>query len=232
MQIDQSTIGNDLLSRISSADFALLSADLVLVDLPRAMELSSPGQMIAHCWFLEDGIASMVATSRDGQETEAGIVGREGMTDVATFLGASHTPLRSFIQIPGHGLRLPVRTMTAAYAASETIRATFNLFAHDLFCQVAQTALANASYSVEERLARWLLMCGDRLGSDDIALTHEFLSVMLNVRRAGVTLAIQSLQGAGFVEPRRGAVRIVDRDGLERSARDAYTAHPRRELVK
>lgn len=232
MQFDQSSIGSDLLSRSSSDDYALLAADVVRVDLPRSKPLSSPGKSIEHCWFLEDGIASMVATSRDGQETEVGIVGREGITDVATILGGSETPLRSFIQIPGHGLRLPARTLSAAYAASETLRTNFNQFAHQMFCQVAQTALANASYSVEERLARWLLMCADRLGSEKITLTHEFLSVMLNVRRAGVTLAIQSLQSTGFVDAQRGAVRIVNRPGLEKFARDAYTALPRREPIK
>ena len=225
MHLEQSSIGNDLLSRISPADYALLSADLVRVDLPRGMVLSLPGQAMAHCWFVEQGIASMLATSRDGQEAEAGIVGREGMIDVATFLGARRAQLRSFMQIPGRGLRLPSRILMNAYAASMTIRTTLNLFAHELLSQIAQTALANASYTVEERLARWLLMCGDRLGSDEIALTHEFLSVMLNVRRAGVTLAIQSLQSAGFLDRKRGSVRIIDRAGLEDFAKDAYTAH-------
>ena len=166
----------------------------------------------------------MVATSRDGQETEAGIIGREGMTDIAIILGAPRTPLRTFIQIPGKGLRIPVRTMISAYAASDSVRSAFNLFAFELLCQIAQTALANASYSVEQRLARWLLMCADRLNGEEIALTHEFLSVMLNVRRAGVTLAIQSLQSAGYLESQRGSVRIINRSGLEGFAKDAYTA--------
>nr|WP_269816289.1 helix-turn-helix domain-containing protein [Allopontixanthobacter sediminis] len=145
------------------------------------------------------------------------------MIDVATVLGAHRTPLRTFIQIPGHGLRVPARTLSAAYAASETIRVSFNQFAFQLLSQIAETALANASYSVERRLARWLLMCADRLGDNKICLTHEFLSVMLNVRRAGVTLAVQSLQGSGFLEPSRGSVTIVNRAGLEAFAKDAYT---------
>ncbi|MXP43238.1 Crp/Fnr family transcriptional regulator [Allopontixanthobacter sediminis] len=223
MAIEQSSIRNGLLAGMSPADFALFAADLVPVELSRRTLMSSPEQTIKHCRFLEDGIASMVATSRDGQETEAGIVGREGMIDVATVLGAHRTPLRTFIQIPGHGLRVPARTLSAAYAASETIRVSFNQFAFQLLSQIAETALANASYSVERRLARWLLMCADRLGDNKICLTHEFLSVMLNVRRAGVTLAVQSLQGSGFLEPSRGSVTIVNRAGLEAFAKDAYT---------
>ncbi len=166
----------------------------------------------------------MVAISRDGQETEAGIVGREGMIDVATIMGAPRTPLRTFIQISGTALRIPARTMIAAYSTSETVRKAFNRFAFELLCQIAQTALANASYSVEQRLARWLLMCSDRLERNEIALTHEFLSVMLNVRRAGVTQAIQSLQSAGYLESRRAMVRIVNRRGLEEFAQDSYVA--------
>ncbi len=194
--------------------------------------MSSPEQSIKYCWFPEDGIASMVATSRDGQETEAGIVGREGMIDVATILGSSRTPLRSFVQIPGKCLRLPSRVMKAAYEASDSVRSAFNRFAFELLAQIAQTALANASYSVEQRLARWLLMCADRLNDNEIALTHEFLAVMLNVRRAGVTLAIQSLQSSGYVESRRGSVRIIDRRGLESFAKDAYTSPSRFMQVK
>lgn len=224
MQIEQSSVGNLLLASLSSSDYALFAPDLVRVELTRRTLLSSPEQPIIYCWFLEYGIASMVATSRDGQETEAGIIGREGMIDVATIMGSPQTPLRTFIQISGKGLRIPARTMITAYAASATVRKAFNRFTFELLCQIAQTALANASYSVEQRLARWLLMCADRLGGSEIALTHELMSVMLNARRAGVTLAIQSLQSAGYLEARRGSVRIIDRRGLEEFAQDAYSA--------
>lgn len=213
-----------LLARLSPGDYALFAPDLVRFDFTRRTLLLSPEQPILYCWFLENGIASMVATSRDGQETEVGIVGREGMIDVATIMGSPRTPLRTLIQISGRGLRIPTRTMIAAYSASETVRRAFNRFAFELLCQIAQTALANASYSVEQRLARRLLMCADRLDRNEIVLTHESLSVMLNVRRAGVTQAFQSLQSAGYLETRRGSARIVDRRGLEEFAQDAYSA--------
>ena len=165
----------------------------------------------------------MVTASREGHEAEAAIIGAEGMVDVATVLGGVETPLRCNMQIPGNGWRMPVHLLAKAYQSSESLRTALNLFAFSLVKQIAQTALANASFSIEERLARWLLMCADRLGGEDIAMTHEFLSLMLNVRRAGVTLAIQSLQGAGFVESRRGRIRITDRSGLEEFASDAYS---------
>ena len=212
-----------MLAGMSASDFALLKPHLGHVELGRGEMLVFPGQPIEYCWFLDNGIASLVTASRGGHEAEAAIIGPEGMVDVATVLGAPETPLRCNVQIPGDGWRMRSHALAAAYQASETLRSTLNQFAFSLFAQIAQTALANASFSIEERLARWLLMCSDRLAGEEIAMTHEFLSLMLNVRRAGVTLAIQSLQSSGFVESRRGRIRIIDRVGLEEFADDAYT---------
>ncbi|MGE4303116.1 MAG: Crp/Fnr family transcriptional regulator [Novosphingobium sp.] len=224
MQPVQQSLSNQLLSAMSASDFALLGPHLSPVDLARGDVLDFPGQTIEYAWFLEDGIASMVIASRDGHEVEAGIVGREGLIDVATILGVKESPLGSFIQIPGHGYRMPAQMLAAACQASETLRTLLNRFAFSMLIQIAETALSNASFSIEERLARWLLMCADRLVGEEIAMTHEFLSLMLNVRRAGVTMAIQSLQSAGYLESRRGRIRITDRPGLEEFASDAYTA--------
>ncbi len=224
LKLLQSSVKNQLLSALSESDFDLLSPHLTRVDLVRGEGLVFPGQKIDYCWFVEDGVASVVATSRDGHEAEAGIVGREGVIDVASFIGSGLSPLRSFIQIPGYAYRMPARVLAAAYEASPSLRSALNHFAYSVLTQIAQTALANASFSIEERLARWLLMCADRLAGEDIAMTHEFLALMLNVRRAGVTLALQSLQSAGYLESRRGSIRITDRAGLEDFANDAYTA--------
>jgi CRP-like cAMP-binding protein len=200
----------------------MIENNLIPVDLAKSQHLNSPDQNIEYCWFLESGIASVVATSQEGHETEVGIVGRDGMIDVATVLGVDRSPLRSFIQIPGSGFRIPARELTRVRKASPTFQAQLGRYAFDYLIQVAHTALANASFGVEERLARWLLMCGDRVGDEEITLTHEFLSTMLNVRRAGVTLAIQSLERAGLVKARRGALAITNRAALAHFARDAY----------
>lgn len=207
---------------MSPRDFATLAPSLVRIDLPRGLVLSMPGQMIEYGWFMETGIASMVITARDGRETEASIVGYEGMVDVATILGEQETALRCFMQLPGSGYRIPARSLASAINESVTLRTLLNRFVHNVVVQIAQTALANASFSIEQRLARWLLMCSDRLLDDEIALTHEFLSVMLNVRRAGVTQAIQSLQKTGMLTAQRRRIKIVDRRRLEEFASDAY----------
>jgi CRP-like cAMP-binding protein len=222
----QHSIKNKLLSRLSARDLTLLMPHLALVEISRGEMLVFPGQAIKYSWFLEDGIASLVTASSGGHEVEAGIIGHEGMVDVATVLGALESPLRCNMQIPGSAYRMPAHTLAAAYQASPTLRTSLNLFAFSMVAQIAQTALSNASFSIEERLARWLLMCADRLVSSEITMTHEFLSLMLNVRRAGVTLAIQSLQSAGFVASKRGLIKIIDRPGLEEFASDAYTPLP------
>jgi CRP-like cAMP-binding protein len=207
---------------MSPRDFESIAPYLVLVDLPRGHVLSMPGQVTEHCWFIETGIASMVIATRDGREIEASIVGYEGIVDVATILGEQETALRCFMQLPGHGYRISARALAKAVDESVTLLMTLHRYMYSVIVQIAQTALANACFNVEQRLARWLLMCSDRIVEEEIALTHEFLSVMLNVRRAGVTLAMQSLQRAGMLVAERRKIRIIDRSRLEELASDAY----------
>ena len=223
MNLSQRKIKNKLLAELLPSDFALLAHDLTHVELHRGDVLVFPGQRIEHSWFLDDGIASLVVTSREGHEAEAAIIGPEGMVDVATILGALVSPLRCNVQIPGCAWRMPAQALTAACQSSETLRLALNRFAFKLMAQIAQTALANASFTIEERLARWLLMRSDRLPGQEIAITHEFLSLMLNVRRAGVTMAVQSLQSSGFIASGRARIKITNRSGLEEFAGDAYT---------
>lgn len=220
----QSLVRNRLLSAMSPGDYALLQPDLLSVDLPRAEPLVEPEQPIQHSWFLEEGIASVVATTPNGHQAEVGIIGRDGVVEVATLFGVDRSAHRCFIQLAGSGYRIPANVLQAALDRSASLRRLLLGYAHSFMAQIAGTALANASHSVDERLARWLLMCHDRIDGDDIAMTHEFLALMLNVRRAGVTVAIQALENAGLVRGRRGGITIVNRSGLERCAADAYGA--------
>jgi CRP-like cAMP-binding protein len=206
------------------ADFALLRPEMTYVPLAKGEPLIEPEQAIQHSWFPEEGIASVVATTPKGHQTEVGIVGCEGMVDMATLHGTDRTPHRCFIQLAGGAFRLPAATLRAALDGSPSLRALLLAYAHSFMAQVAGTALANASHTVEQRLARWLLMCHDRVGGDDITMTHEFLSLMLNVRRAGVTVALNALEKAGFIDGRRGTITIVNRATLTEFAGDAYGA--------
>ena len=140
----------------------------------------------------------------------------------ALVLGVDRIPHQIFLQVAGHGHRVPTEALSRALDASPTLRILFLRYAQTFLVQTAQTALANAGAPAEERLARWLLMYHDRQDGDDLSVTHEFLSLMLGVRRPTVTVAIHTLEGAGLIRARRGRIRVLVRERLEQAAGDAY----------
>jgi len=219
----QSYTRNYLLLALSDSDFALLQPHLKRVELHLRQTLVEPGQPIEHVYFLEGGICSIVATEEGGQEVEAGLFGREGMSATAILLGSSTSPHRSVMQVNGNtALYLRAEQLQEACRASRSLHDLLLRFAHTLTVQAAETALANAHYTLSERLARWLLMCHDRIDGDDIGLTHEFMATMLGVRRSGVTVTLHTLEGLGAVRTRRSTVTIVDRRRLEEIAGASY----------
>lgn len=222
LKLEPSSITNHLLRSLSDADFSTLAAQLVYVPLTKGERLIEPDQAIQKVWFMESGVASVVLSSGQGHETEVGIVGREGMVDIATVHGLGSSPFRCFVQVPGAAYRLPVSVLQAAIESSADMRRIMTHFAYRFMVQVSGTAAANASFTLEQRLARWLLMCHDRVDGDHVSLTHEFLSLMLNVRRAGVTSAMQTLERAKLLDGGRGVIVINDRAGLESVAGDSY----------
>ena len=215
-------VRNRLLAALRPADLELLLPHLKPVDLPLRHSLEAAGQAIDNVYFLESGIASVVAVDSRGRRIEAGIIGNEGMTGVSLVLGADSSPNETFIQIAARGHRIAARRIREAMQASATLREMFLRFANAFMVQTTQTALANGRGRVEERLARWLLMARDRVEDDSLPLTHEFLALMLGVRRSGVTVALHELEGAGFVKSIRGVVIVRDRSGLERLAAGFY----------
>lgn len=217
-------IRNRLLSSLSAADLARLQPDLQPVDLPLRKMLESRGRRIEHVYFLECGIASVVVTAGSHHSLEVGIVGNEGMTGLPVLLATDRSPNETFIQSPGHGFRIATPDLVRAMDQSAAMRKQFLSFAHSLTTQMAFTALSNGRYRIEERLARWLLMAQDRSSSDDVVMTHEFLSMMLGVRRPGVTSALGALEKQGMIAARRGMVSIMDRIALEEAANGSYGA--------
>lgn len=220
--IDTTIPRNQLLASLLSQDFALLKPHLIHVELLRRQVLIEPGEAMQYCWFIEAGIASIVAGTVRGDQTDVGLVGWDGMVDVAVLHTLNQSLLRVFVQSPGQAYRIPTAAIQGALQQSETLRGTLLRYAHTLLVQVSSTTLANASCTVEERLVRWLLMYHDRSTGDDLLMTHEVLALMLNVRRAGITLTLKALQVAKLLANRRGVITITDRDGLERIAGDAY----------
>ena len=171
---------------------------------------------------MERGIASVVARSPAGLPAEVGVVGREGMVSSSLVLGVDQIPHLTEVQIAGSALRMERAALANLLDDCASLRAVLLRFAHVAALQNAHTALANAVHPVDERLARWLLMCHDRSDSDDLALTHDYMAVMLSVRRPSVTGALHVLEGDGFVTAERGHITMRNRGALEAFAADAY----------
>jgi CRP-like cAMP-binding protein len=216
------SISNRLLSSLSSDDFQLLQPNLKRVDLPLRKSLEQANRPIDHVYFLETGFASVVAGGSGGRSIEVGLIGREGMTGCPVLMGSDRSPHETFIQSAGEGLRIGAASLRKAMEHSRTLHRTLLLYAHAFVLQVTNTAMANGRSKIEQRLARWLLMAQDRIGKDEVSLTHELLALMLGVRRPGVTVALKMLEEAGLVRARRGVISITDRKGLERLADGAY----------
>src|SRR5215212_4894350 len=215
-------VRNRLLAALSPSDFGLLQPHLEAVPLPVDACLAEPNAPIPYVYFLNEGIASVVATTPQGRRIEVGIIGREGLTAPCVLLEADRSPHECFMQTPGAGLRIQVDDLRRAIATRPSLHRHLLRFVHAFMVQMGQTALANGSHVLEQRLARWLLMCHDRVDGDDLTITHEFLSLMLGVRRAGVTVALQALEKRGLIATKRGRVTVLDRAGLEAVAGDSY----------
>ena len=213
---------NRLLSLLTPADVALIGPSLEHVPLRVHDNLEAPNVNVAHAYFPEDGIVSVVASMPGGGDIEVGIIGRDGMTGTATLLGDRLAVDRVFVQVAGSAHRISIDHLAVAVRKSARLRIVLMLYVRAFGVQVSSTALANGRANIEVRLARWLLLCRDRSETDALKLTNEFLAIMLGVRRAGVTTALQTLRGRHLIDMGRGEVRISDRDGLTRLAGGAY----------
>jgi CRP-like cAMP-binding protein len=216
------TTSNRILSRLSASDSALLEPYLTRIDLPVRKRLEGSGKPIEYVYFPESGFASVVADGHGDRGIEVGLIGREGMTGMAVVMGTDRTPNETFMQHAGAGRRIATANLRRAIELSRTLHQAFLLYAHAFLTQASYTAMANGRSKIEERLARWLLMAQDRVSGNRLNLTHEFLSLMLGVRRPGVTVAISLLQKAELIKASRGVIAIIDREGLERISNGAY----------
>jgi len=184
--------------------------------------LLEDGQIVANAYFLEDGIASIVMTTEDGKTVEAGIVGRCGMVGIPVLLGTQSMPGRTFIQIPGSGFRIPAEIVSGEFERPGEFRRGLLRYLQAQLVQTSQTAACNRVHDIEQRLARWLLLCRDRMDSDDLCLTQEFVGQMLGAPRTTVTLVVGLLQKVGLIDSSRGHILILNRTGLEDIACECY----------
>ena len=213
---------NHLLSALSKPDFMLLAAHLRPVRLDLRRPLEDANQPIQHIYFPDVGIVSVVAEGTRARQSEVGLIGREGMTGINVVMGNNRSPHASYVQVAGHGRRMKADDLRHAMQESGSIRNCFLHFAQAFMVQTAHTAVANGRASIEERLARWLLMAHDRLDGNELPLTHEFIALMLNVRRAGVTESLQVLTRRRVITAKRGQITVTNRPGLETAANGLY----------
>lgn len=226
MQLDRSHTGrrNLLLAGLPAGDFALLAPHLKEVVLEQGAVLQEQGDLVDQVYFPHDGIISLLAVMRQGDAIETATIGYEGAVGSFAGLGQRRSHTRAVVQVAGAATRIAGSHFRKAVQDSDAICKIVVRYGEMLLIQVQQTAACNALHAVEARLSRWLLQARDRLDSNTIALTHEFLSQMLGVRRTTVTVVANVLQQAGLIRYHRGQIEIVDRPGLEARACECYEA--------
>jgi len=215
---------NLLLAALPAGELALLTPHLKPVLLEQGQVLQEQGEAIDEVYFPSDGIISLLAVMQQGNAIELATIGYEGAVGSFSGLGPRRSHTRAVVQVPGAALRIPAARFRKAAGESAAVRNIVVRYGEMLLIQVQQTAACNALHPVEARLSRWLLQARDRLQSNTIQLTHEFLSQMLGVRRTTVTVVANSLQLAGLIRYHRGQIEIVDRQGLEAKACECYEA--------
>jgi CRP-like cAMP-binding protein len=221
---------NKLLALIPPSELAILLPILEAVDLPKGLVIATAGERIEHVYFIEQGLGSIVSVSPEGQRAEAGMFGYEGFAPTPPAARSVVSFHDANLQAAGYGYRISVEALWKAMDVCPRFSSLLTRSSHNLATQVSYTALSNAVHHVDERLARWLLMTHDRLRQDEFLITHDYMALMLAVRRPSVTTALHVLEGNKFIRSQRGSVIIKDRPAMEEFARDTY-GRPETEYV-
>jgi CRP-like cAMP-binding protein len=215
-------VANSILLSIPDEEFQAFRQHLQFAELPQYTVLHEPRQKLEFLYFLNSGMASLVFRTRKRESVEVGVVGKEGFLPVSAAAGLRTNPHEAVMQISGEGFRLRVEIFERVLPASPKLHASLNRYAAVHGLQVAQTAGCNRLHDLEQRLARWLLLTQDRVGSGLLRITHEFLAMMLGTDRPSVTLAAGALQKKKIIEYSHGSVRVLNRKKLEGSACECY----------
>ena len=209
---------NHILKSLPVQELELLTPHLERVELEQRRVLYDVGQRFDYIYFLEAGINSVLSTMEDGATIEVGMVGFEGLTPVAAFLGEKMSQQRNVMQLPGNGHRISILHCKRAFEEAPLFQKMILQFANSQLNLSAQTAACNSLHPIEQRFARWLLMSQDRFESDVLPLTQEYISSMIGVRRVGITQAAGKLQRDGLIDYNRGQITILNRGALEETA--------------
>jgi CRP-like cAMP-binding protein len=218
--MNRETFKNFLLQRLGREVIDRL--ELKRVELPVNREIEYPEKRIAHLIFIEEGIASMTATFKDGFQVEIALAGSEAVLGASSMMGTRRSLNRVYMQIAGYGYSSPTAIATKEFKRAGKFHDLTLRYLQAQFIQSAQTAGCNARHTVEQRMARWLLLCSDRIGNGVLPLSHDFLADMIGVTRTSVTLVALRLQERNLIQYTRGKVKLIDRAGLEAMACECY----------
>ncbi len=221
-QIPSPLPGNRLLELLPRGDYQRLSGRLQAVTLNLRQLLYKAKAKIDFVYFPLSGIVSAMTVMRDGAAIEVATIGNEGMAGLTAFVGGESSPYEVMVQVEGNALRLSAESLKDELKRAGALQRLLIRYDTAFSMQVSYSVACNGLHKVEQRCCRWLLMCQDRVGSDVLPLTHEFLAIMLGVRRSSVTEVLQPLQKRGLVRNQRGKIHLLDRAGLEASSCECY----------
>ena len=214
--------GNWLLDALPPEDYERLMPDLRPVTFSLGEVIyESQGQM-EHVYFPKNSHISLLYTMVDGSTAEVGLVGNEGLVGIALFMGGDTTPNQVIVQGAGEAFKLRAAAMQAEFNRGGAFQLALLRYTQALITQISQTAVCNRLHTTEQRLCRWMLMTHDRVGSDKLQMTHEFISHMLGIQREAVSLIASRLQDKGAISYKRGHIQIVNREILEESSCECY----------
>ena len=213
---------NRLLAGISASDWARISKHFEPLELNRGDVLVEAGERFSHVFFPEEGLVSTVATFESGAVAETATTGSEGVVSVGAVLGGTRALNRHVVQVPGVGLRIEIGQFEKVQRDHAAFRQKLFAYIQVFVGQAMQSVACNVTHSIEERCARWLLMCHDRSAHDQISLTQEALADILGVSRPAVNRVARMLQSAGLIRYARGVLVIEDRQGLEATSCECY----------
>ncbi len=220
----QQAAQNLILAHLPPPVLAALLPQVRVVALPRGSVLEVPDQLVNRVYFPLDCVASMIVVGRDGTRVETGIIGREGLTGSGLSDNDDRTPYELIIQIDGTALAMSADEFRQALTSVPELRVLTTRFARSLGVQVSYTALANAKFDIRQRLARWLVMMQDRVPGRSLNITHDYLAVMLGVRRSSVTDVLHILEGDKLIRANRSCIKVRNRNGLIEVAGESYGA--------
>ena len=220
--IEGRPVRNSILLAIPDEEFAGIRDTLHFLDLPLYMVLHEPRKKLEYAFFLNSGMASSVFNTNGGESVEVGVTGNEGFTPIPAAAGMRHSPHEVMMQVGGNGFRMRVDELQGVLKITPQLQTLLGRYATVHGLQTAQTAGCNRLHDLQQRLARWLLLIQDRVGSGLLKITHDFLAMMLGTDRPSVSLAAGALRNQRIIEYCHGSVRVLNRKKLESSACECY----------